>query len=542
MSPSDPTTVETIAYNRELQSLKGLVLVRQYRNCIQTSEYLLDQNHDTLPLHPYQKVFIKFYQGLAYDELARAMHTFSQAKLPAFDKAAECYKEAVDLLVSAPWETQIVARKHGECPSSVCPNILRPLLSNPPTSPAGSDSSENSSFGSPVAAATPIKKASCTSVRTSSPTSSPLNPLTHRLATFPQSLSKAMRASSSPEVLLPTAVPASSTLGDTAANLSNHDLNNNALHSRERSMQDIGRLDRDFSRISLWDANIQRNYSKMSLLEEPGFKSPPLPKMASQGLLRPIRPGSPVRQYFFPPVVQQYPGAYTATSMLSHSRAQTFPSDMQFQPLHKPEKTSSLKTWLSQNEGSYGPSEELNDNVAASDFGTPSLDMSSPFPRPTSTRATSPDQTPNSLVCPQISHLQRAQSDRAHENISAIRSQLQRHVELAKQARLVTLTIQASRPASRMASVRYDQYGTSDRSEGSNLRTVSSPLQRSRYGMEVSPIPQVRSFWSFTPGNQKEAEKSRRIEAGRKRSWVKPRFNNERYVSLADAALAELCT
>ena len=88
-------------YPLELHVIKALLLQRQYRQCIKACQETLQQDAIDDSAAPLQQPFAQFYLALAHDELARAMHSFSQTKIAAFDQAEGFYREALMSLPSA---------------------------------------------------------------------------------------------------------------------------------------------------------------------------------------------------------------------------------------------------------------------------------------------------------------------------------------------------------------------------------------------------------------------------------------------------------
>ncbi|KAF1351115.1 hypothetical protein BDV97DRAFT_351138 [Delphinella strobiligena] len=101
---------------------------------------------------------------------------------------------------------------------------------------------------------------------------------------------------------------------------------------------------------------------------------------------------------------------------------------------------------------------------------------------------------------------------RYNAHLEALRSQIRTHLEDLRTLKTETLTLQTER-ASRRAQ-----------------RTVFA----------ATKLPQSRSFWSFKDPQAQDAEKTARIEQGRARGWARERFDPQKYVKLAEDALAEL--
>ena len=88
----------TDSYPLELHYIKALLLQKQYRQCITACRNALKRDDEKLTKQPLQHTFVQFYLALAHDELARAMHNFSQAKVPAFNQAQQFYLDALTAL------------------------------------------------------------------------------------------------------------------------------------------------------------------------------------------------------------------------------------------------------------------------------------------------------------------------------------------------------------------------------------------------------------------------------------------------------------
>ncbi|KAK0343364.1 hypothetical protein LTR94_018645 [Friedmanniomyces endolithicus] len=85
----------TDTYPLELHSIKALFLQKRYRQVIQACRDILKTAGDGMRDYPLQQTFISFYIGVSHDELARLMHDYSQAKMPAFRQAEQFYNEAI---------------------------------------------------------------------------------------------------------------------------------------------------------------------------------------------------------------------------------------------------------------------------------------------------------------------------------------------------------------------------------------------------------------------------------------------------------------
>ena len=110
------------------------------------------------------------------------------------------------------------------------------------------------------------------------------------------------------------------------------------------------------------------------------------------------------------------------------------------------------------------------------------------------------------------------------EQLQGVRLQLQSHLKLLREAKQRTVDAQTQRSAARKAPTKSGQ--------------LASFLDAS--GTRAARLQQSHSFWSFTPEDVKLLEKQRRIEDGRRRGWMRARFDATRYSDLAERAMAEL--
>ncbi|KAK3713255.1 hypothetical protein LTR37_008688 [Vermiconidia calcicola] len=98
MEPPQIRTTEL--YPLELHYVKALYLQQQHRKCIMTCRDVLRDHAATTLWNPLHQTFVRFYLAFASDELARAIHHLSQAKLPALNQAEQLYDEALSTLPS----------------------------------------------------------------------------------------------------------------------------------------------------------------------------------------------------------------------------------------------------------------------------------------------------------------------------------------------------------------------------------------------------------------------------------------------------------
>ncbi|KAK5172237.1 uncharacterized protein LTR77_003875 [Saxophila tyrrhenica] len=260
----------------ELRCVKALFLERQYRQCITTCRNALEAHDNTHGANPLRATFFRFYLALAHDELARAMHNFSHAKVVAFQQAAELYDEALQTLPSAQ-----------DCLASI---PRKTATSTREPSPEMKATSRHDSLHS-NGANDRFRPMSAQGLM-------PLSPPTH------------MRNNS-----LPVRSPPRSTSADTLTS----DLDDLESHN---SFNDIMTPTR-------WPTRLERDYSSMSLLQ-------PAQRQMSHHLMRPVRMGSPAKSYHLPSIPQTQQRA----QLLRLNTAPTHSSPVRKQLLTQSEQAS----------------------------------------------------------------------------------------------------------------------------------------------------------------------------------------------------------
>ncbi|KAK4954642.1 hypothetical protein LTR10_008075 [Elasticomyces elasticus] len=464
----------TDAYLIELHYIKALYLQKQYRQCIQSCRDVLKAAADSIQ-HPLQQTFISFYVALSHDELARLMHENSQSKLPAFRQAAEFYKEAMESLSSLEVDT-------ADRPSSHSPSSDDPFTDSPPTT-------SNDRF--------------------QTPREHDYDPFNYATPSFPN------LSSSPPTQLdfndLPSRSPQTSLRETSSSDLDSHS-------SFDQIVTPHKILERDASPLS---NHLERDVSRMSLLDDT-HKAPVIsrfPRSTSQGLMKPIRLGSPPTAFHVPP---RLPYSGSTASMSRLPKFNTARAKFRSPPRGLPVSIS--EEWSEPTP----PVSPLTFGVAKSDSSTIS---------PLSLETTVRGKTPHG-------HDDEKLSSRSHlaDHVVAMRAQLETHLRLLDQAMQGTLTAQAKRAASRASSA--PSKGTplkSDRTSASSYATpMSSTSNRGSVSSEGKHLPASRSYWSFTPVDVRAEELRKRVEEGRKRGWARTRFDREKYVVLAEQAWAEL--
>lgn len=450
-------------YASELWSIKTLFLQRQYRQCINAGrEALKSVPRGREEQHVLRAASLEFYIGLAHDELARLMHEQSQIRIPTFSEAEKYYRQA---LKSLPTTEQ-------------CKRHMREVYRYQEAQLA---LEQRQAFHEPESEA------------------SNYSPTTPPLPSSPPFWFSSERERN-PIAYSPVTLrhePASD-----ASDMSSHG-------SFDEIMTPNRLVKRDVSQMSLLANPLPRDYSSMSLID----RKPSLHRSTSQGLLRPIRPGSPPKPFHLPPKMP-YIGQRQSASRIP-----------QLPKLHitdSPTKRSHSGLMPEQE----GPSPVSPVSPMESGDESDACDLS-----PVSAR------TPTPLPSPLPDDLEDCSFDfsRVEIHLTAFRAQLQRHLFLAQSARLAT-TIAQNERAARSSPV--SNYAPATSEEKDFQSPTSSVQSRARGGK--GSIAQARSFWSFKPEDVKADELRRRIELRRKQGWQRERFRPEKYQDLADRALAEL--
>ncbi|KAK3648092.1 hypothetical protein LTR56_002570 [Elasticomyces elasticus] len=473
----------TDAYPIELHYIKALYLQKQYRQCIQSCRDVLKAAAESIQQYPLQQTFISFYVALSHDELARLMHENSQSKLPAFRQAAQFYKEAIESLSSL--EVDTAARK-----SSRSPSHDDPFTDSPSTT-------SRDLF--------------------QTPREHDYDPFNYATPSFPN------LSSSPPAQLdfnnLPSRSPQTSSRETSSSDLDSHSSFDQIVTPHKILERDAS-LPRSMNRTAL-PKHLERDVSRMSLLDDT-HKAPVIskfPRSTSQGLMKPIRLGSPPTAFHVPP---RLPYSGSTASMSRLAKFNTARAKFSSPPRGLPVSIS--EEWSEPTP----PVSPLTFDEAKSDGST-----ISPLSLETPVRGSKPH-----------GHDDEESSSRSHlaDHIVAMRAQLETHLHLLDQAMQGILTAQAKRAANRASTA--SSKGTplkSDRTSASSYRTpMSSTSNRGSISSEGKRLPASRSYWSFTPVDVGAEELRKRVEEGRKRGWARTRFDREKYVVLAEKALAEL--
>jgi hypothetical protein len=438
-------------YSVDLQYIKALFLRKQYRQCITECRQALTAINNDQPWNPARDLFVQFYLGLAHDELARALHDHSQLKLPTFDKAEQSYRQAIRALPSAS-DCRQAFEHSADKQELLLTSDFQPFQS-------------------------------ARSRQTTSSRNDPFVP------------------SSPPEVIIGVQEDGPHAQAD--AYDSEMDDFENEIVPNHKAVQ------RNFSRMSLLgNQALLRDYSSMSLLDV----RPKLVKSISQGLLRPIRPGSPPKQYHLPPKLP-YIGRY-------HHTPGNSPNLPAIETPESPTRRSRSRL------ASYEVSPV---SPIGSEGITSELTAVSPLSLPT--------RAPDDLPSPQSdTYLSEPEFSQLEDHLTAMYTQLQTHIRLLQHAKLSTTIAQAERAARSAPTTGTPLGSVGNRSGVFNARSPAGSLK----GTPKGSLAQSRSFWSFTPVDVKVADKQKRLEAGRARKWQRERFRPEKYQDLAEKALAEL--
>jgi len=450
-------------YSLELQCIKALFNGKQYRQCINACrDALRDLGHKQSEQHALRAASLEFYLGLAHDELARLMHEHSQIKLPTFTEAEKHYQQALAVLPSLDQCKRHARKIYRRREEELALEELHSL-------PAPESDASNYSPTTPPLPSSPPAWFTATRER---------NPIAYSPAT--------LRHEPTSDV----------------SDFSSHE-------SFDEIMTPNRLVNRDISRMSLLDKPLPRDYSSMSLID----RKPSMHRATSQGLLRPIRPGSPPKPFHLPPKMP-YIGQRQSISRIP-----------QLPRLHitdSPTKRPRSRLMVPEDPSPVSPVSPLG-SEAGSDMCTLSpVSARTPTPLPT--------PTPESED-PEID------TARIEENLQAFRVRLHTHLRLVQSARLLTSIAQNKRAArSSPVTESFSSRGVTTRQK--NERPATSAEGRALGGK--GSLAHAKSFWSFKPEDVKADERRKRIEMRRAQGWKRDRFRPEKYRALAENALAEL--
>ncbi|KAI7543724.1 hypothetical protein KC331_g7232 [Hortaea werneckii] len=509
----------TAAYPIELHYIKALFLQRRYRQCIEACRHVLLTSGDETAEHALQAAFANFYLGLAHDELARLMHDFSHAKVPALDQAEQFFRDALRSLPPAEElaftlrarYTSVHERNHTtDDPFSLSPGAHSPTVQR--TTRHDSDDYDPYNYHSPtIGFASPID----------------VGRGGDKLPCSPQPVSR-------------------ETSGSDLTDLESHS-------SFDQIMTPHRVLERDLSRISLIDeirspprpTGLPRTTStSVSLLE--GFHSPPRPTdipritSTSNSLMRPIRPISLPKAYRVPPKLPD-------TAKVSPSRRM---SRLPRLSMRSPRSEAASRVLSPRSEGEISPSCSVSPLKPGADEAAAESDSTvSPASPETPVRHALGTQSPlhGFSPSPEGHRIPARREQDFIGHLEAMRLQLDSHLEMLKRAKDETVAKQRQRENQRRkiggassTSPSLSYTGSSNGRGQSYSSSNSGPHIAADTGN--ARIQQMRSFWSFEPAAVTVDEKRRRIQAGRQRGWMRERFRAERYQELAEKAMAELYT
>ncbi|KAK0898065.1 Glycoside hydrolase, 38 vacuolar alpha mannosidase [Friedmanniomyces endolithicus] len=485
----------TDTYPLELHSIKALFLQKRYRQVIQACRDILKTAGDGMRDYPLQQTFISFYIGVSHDELARLMHDYSQAKMPAFRQAEQFYNEAI---VSLPLPGSIL-EVEGQA-ASLLPNDpfteSSPLDPNAYISPSPDEEYDPFNYSSP----------SLPNLTSSPP---PSHYDTGNLPTRSTPVSSRETSSS---------------------DLESHS-------SFDQIMTPHKFLERDISRMSLLDdahrlasqhaipKSLERDVSRMSLLDptrRPNAK-PAFPRSTSQGLLKPIRLGSPTQAFHVPPRLP------CSGSTMSMSRLPRINTRRAWESPSRNLPSSISEEWSSSPPSPVSP---LGISDTVSDASTVS-----PISPETPVRAMAHGtirQTPEAHDHGNEDEDEAPDHHSQNLHVRAMRTQLETHLRLLEQETQRTLTAQTKRASERastapttgtpLAPVR----GSLDGAGAGISRPSSSGSKHDSVVGESKRLSASRSYWSFTPVDVKAGGLRKRIKEGRERGWARERFGRER--------------
>ena len=536
---ADPPTPTPEDWQKAQRVIRALFLQEKYRQCIQVCRDVLKATADDHDPHPLQDAYINFYLGLCHNEVARIMHHNSVAKLPAYDDAEKHYLEALTALPTAKDARALCIRRlEEEMPED--PFVEQ---SNDAELPASPTITESDYFDRP-----PNTRPN--SLMLSSP------PIRHQIGEN---------------------IPFGTPLGSPALGHSDLDVKDVESHESFSEIVTPSRVKRDFEnfdQITPIPRYLRREASRMSMIEYPARnlnkplprvptkmslldKTPPRPKppVQTNGLMRPIRMGSPGKRNSAAPVNMPYSGAFQRSNLPRLATGwdprmsapqlgqyNTRPTSPDFLSPVSPVSPSSPL-------GSHGSSVSPVSPIATD--GLDYMYSSGASTKSTFTPSTPPDvkqySTPApadySAPAPAVMPVQAMPAEpkevfdaamfaRVTDHLTAMRAQLETHMKTVQQAKEQIHRAQALQALNR------------PRSNGSNRGMFSAVQTRSTTtGCSLSrqkSLQKSRSFWSFAPEDQKARKKKERIEAGRERKWKKERFDPTKYQRLCEHALNEL--
>ncbi|KAH9843339.1 hypothetical protein Tdes44962_MAKER07466, partial [Teratosphaeria destructans] len=335
---------------------------------------------------------------------------------------------------------------------------------------------------------------------------------------------------------------------------------NGRHHTRAASLEEWQRQTTDLPPTSVSPAELQRELSKISLLDDSPPRqpsglprttstitdirqlhpteninhqqqpiSPPRqivdPPSAQQGLLRPIRMGSPAKPH-------QLPARPSQHSANNPSPTSTLPK-LKTEDLH-PKTRPALPddgTTMPPTSSADSPVSPVSPLGYEGDFSE--VTTTSPVSPATPERPSSPDEA-LPLEAEQSEEEEWDEPPVPSHHAAALDLQLRKHIAMLDLTKRQTLAVQAARAAERpeflLSPAPLSRPGSST---SSNHDSVMSAENR-------RVLPRSKTSRPTEQDKDTPEQRRRRLEAGRARRWARPRFDATRYVDLAEQALAEL--
>ncbi|KAF2763725.1 hypothetical protein EJ03DRAFT_332489 [Teratosphaeria nubilosa] len=519
----------------ELRYIKTLCLAKHYRQCIRACRKLLEATQAS-PSHT--KLFCNFYLGLGHDEIARLMLELSPAKIPCFDQAERFYAEALCALPAIDEQIRL--------------GTVTPRVEHDPF------------FEGPAAAAstrTPEQIAHDSYYKFASPSPSPRGQLRDRNLSIQSSQSVSRDTSGSDltdveshssfdQIVTPTKLagcnlrrsatpeePLRQTI-DLPSNSTSHAVLERELSTLSLLEDSPPRKPSGLPRTTSTISDIRQLHRTEDINDQQQLLSPPRqisrPRSEQQRLLRPIRMGSPAKAYQLPARLSQLSGNTLGTSS-------TLPK-LKTEDLHR-------KTWPALPNDSRNMTPTFSEDSPVSPVSPVSplgyegdlseVTTTSPVSPATPERHFSPDEALR-LVAEEsekkeeeVEEEEVDQQPVASHHVEAMERQIRRHIAMLDIIKRQTLAVQAARAAERPKSL-------------TSLAPLSRPGSSSSSNHDSVMSAENKRFMPRSKSLRMEQEKDtpeqrrKRLEAGRARRWERPRFDAQRYVDLADQALAEL--
>lgn len=430
-------------YPMELRYVKALFVQAQYLQCIRACRDLLAQVRGEADKHPLQDTFVLFYTALSHDELARNLHPSSVEKTPTLESAQQFYGEALASLPSTDGAqaiymiAQLSRDYRSPTPSKQARDVDQTPRTYQPTSMRSVSDYDQAA------------KSAQTWYRNDSP----------------------MDRCDSPEALGQK---------NTDHNSSEHDHRHNQILSHSR--------------------RLQRDYSRMSLLE-----TPPRPK--NQPTRNTVQfdssLGNDARRQFLPKLSLSI-NRYGTDSAMSNRWS---------------EYASPMSEWDEPYEpvSPLGPYDLVHEDSPISPVSpsTPTMDEA-PF-----SPALTHDDYDEEFHDAEERFAQPAAL--FQERVDEMRDQIVRHMSRAQQEKAQIVESKTTNKHRSAALSRVSGYLPSSETQGDVESTEDT--ERSRKPAYSSPT---------------NLPKNERIRAGRLRNWQRQRFQPERYQELCEQAIAEL--